>query len=69
MSSPLPIMGIAIFYIYFVLKLGPDLMKNRPAFNVDRIVNVYNLAQIVLCGVANSQVSDCLHKLFFKSNY
>jgi hypothetical protein len=49
MGSPWPVIFIAISYVYFVQSLGPRFMKNRPAFNVEPIVRVYNLMQISMC--------------------
>ncbi|PNF22838.1 hypothetical protein B7P43_G02161 [Cryptotermes secundus] len=49
MGSPWPVSFIIIFYLYFVKILGPRLMKNRPAFNVDTFLRLYNLLQIILC--------------------
>jgi len=49
MGSPWPVICIAIFYVYFVRSLGPRLMKDRPAFNVDPVVRVYDLLQILCC--------------------
>ncbi|RZC38836.1 elongation of very long chain fatty acids protein 7-like, partial [Asbolus verrucosus] len=48
MQSPLPIVAILVFYISFVLKVGPVLMKNRAPMKVDRIVMGYNVLQIFL---------------------
>jgi hypothetical protein len=42
MSSPVPILSILGFYLYFVLKLGPQLMANRKAFNLQKILVAYN---------------------------
>lgn len=47
-----PYEGAAILglYLMFVFKWGPMLMKNRPPFNLDRIIVAYNALQIFLCG-------------------
>lgn len=47
MQSPTPVLGILILYFYFVLKLGPQLMKDRPAFNLQKVLIVYNAYQVV----------------------
>ena len=60
MTSPWPVIGICIFYAFFVFKLGPHLMKNRRAFNIDPIVNVYNLIQIASCSYIIYKVSDLM---------
>lgn len=49
MGSPWPVIFLTISYLYFVKSLGPRLMKNRPAFNVDSVLRLYNLLQIILC--------------------
>jgi hypothetical protein len=58
MGSPWPVICIAAFYVYFVRSLGPHFMKNRPAFNVDLILRVYNLLQIFLCIYTLNRVSQ-----------
>ncbi|XP_018327717.1 elongation of very long chain fatty acids protein 7-like [Agrilus planipennis] len=50
MSSPIPVAIIVAFYIYFVFKLGPRLMKNRPPFDLEKVLIIYNIVQIILCG-------------------
>lgn len=47
MSSPLPVLSILVVYLYFVIKLGPQLMRNRQAFELKRILVVYNLYQVL----------------------
>jgi hypothetical protein len=47
MSSPVPILTILGFYLYFVLKLGPQLMSNRKAFNLQKILIAYNFYQVL----------------------
>lgn len=49
MSSPFTIIGVITVYLFFVLKLGPILMKNRKPFNIDQVVKYYNLLQVLLC--------------------
>ncbi|KAJ9580681.1 hypothetical protein L9F63_024148 [Diploptera punctata] len=46
MGSPWPIVFLAAFYVYFVTRLGPRLMKNREPFNIDGIIKIYDLFQI-----------------------
>ncbi|CAG9759475.1 unnamed protein product [Ceutorhynchus assimilis] len=45
MSSPLPTLGICLFYAYFSRILGPRLMENRKPLNLRNILIVYNLMQ------------------------
>ncbi|KAB0795323.1 hypothetical protein PPYR_12162 [Photinus pyralis] len=49
MKSPFPVIAILVFYMYFVFKLGPKLMKNRRPFKINRILVIYNAIQIILC--------------------
>jgi hypothetical protein len=58
MGSPWPVICIAIFYVYFVRSLGPRLMKDRLAFNLDPVVRVYDLVQILCCLWLIRRVSD-----------
>ncbi|XP_017798362.1 PREDICTED: elongation of very long chain fatty acids protein AAEL008004-like [Habropoda laboriosa] len=48
-GSPWGCLGIMFFYLYFVHELGPNIMAKRKPFNLDRIVQLYNLIQIVMC--------------------
>ncbi|PNF22828.1 hypothetical protein B7P43_G02162 [Cryptotermes secundus] len=67
MGSPWPVLFIGISYLYFVKSLGPCLMKNRPAFNLDRTIRMYNLVQIILCAFLFKMVSyNCV--IFLKIN-
>ncbi|XP_023718136.1 elongation of very long chain fatty acids protein AAEL008004 [Cryptotermes secundus] len=58
MGSPWPVLFIGISYLYFVKSLGPCLMKNRPAFNLDRTIRMYNLVQIILCAFLFKMLYD-----------
>lgn len=46
-QSPFIPITILVFYFQFVLKWGPNFMKNRPPFQLNKILAVYNLIQIV----------------------
>lgn len=56
MQSPLPVTAILLIYLYFVLKLGPQLMKNRAPFQLKNVMIAYNAYQVLfstwLCGQA-----------------
>lgn len=39
------IMGL---YILFVMKIGPEFMANRKPYNVKRLIQIYNIFQIVM---------------------
>ncbi|CAH0554792.1 unnamed protein product [Brassicogethes aeneus] len=47
MQSPIPVISILVIYLYFVLKLGPNLMKNREAYNLKYVMIVYNAYQVI----------------------
>ncbi|KAB0795324.1 hypothetical protein PPYR_12163 [Photinus pyralis] len=47
MQSPLPVVTILVSYLYFVLKLGPQLMKKRRPFNISNVLVVYNAYQVI----------------------
>lgn len=56
MQSPLLPITIIVFYLYFVEKLGPQLMKNRPPFKIEKIIILYNAAQVLLAGYIVKEV-------------
>ena len=47
MSSPLPSLGLCLFYAYFSKVLGPRLMAGRQPFNLRKILIVYNFFQTI----------------------
>ncbi|XP_067008036.1 very long chain fatty acid elongase AAEL008004 [Anabrus simplex] len=47
MSSPLPLLTILAFYLYFVLKLGPSIMASRKPYNLQRVLIAYNFYQVI----------------------
>lgn len=56
MGSPLPFLSILAAYLVFVNKLGPWLMRDRPAFDLKKILIAYNLGQIILCTYTVSHI-------------
>uniref|UniRef100_A0A336K4P6 Elongation of very long chain fatty acids protein n=1 Tax=Culicoides sonorensis TaxID=179676 RepID=A0A336K4P6_CULSO len=48
LGSPFPILGIIAVYLYFVNSLGPRSMENRKPFEAQRLINVYNIAQVLI---------------------
>lgn len=48
MGSPWPMTLILISYLAFVLKIGPEFMKDRKPFQLKLILLVYNLLQTVI---------------------
>jgi hypothetical protein len=49
MKSPLPMFQLFAVYLAFVYVVGPILMKNRKAFNLNSATRLYNVLQIVSC--------------------
>ncbi|CAB0013575.1 unnamed protein product [Nesidiocoris tenuis] len=47
MSTPTPVISLVLFYLYFVLSLGPKLMENRKPMNLKYTMVLYNLYQVV----------------------
>lgn len=48
LGSPFPIMAILAIYLYFVNSLGPRLMENRKPFQIQSLINGYNIAQVLI---------------------
>jgi hypothetical protein len=51
-----PVSIIAV-YLYFVLNLGPRLMKNRPPMQLDTVIKTYNITQVIVCTYITEEVS------------
>lgn len=47
MNSVWPISSIVAFYLYFVLKLGPQFMENRKPVDLKLVLILYNAVQVV----------------------
>ncbi|XP_055592516.1 elongation of very long chain fatty acids protein 7 [Uranotaenia lowii] len=47
MSSPLPTLGLCIFYAYFSKSLAPKIMENRKPLDLRNFLVIYNLFQTV----------------------
>ncbi|KAK3930439.1 Elongation of very long chain fatty acids protein 7 [Frankliniella fusca] len=56
-SSATPVLLMLGAYLYFVLSLGPRLMRDRKPINCDKIMIVYNAVQVV-CSL--HVVRECL---------
>jgi len=65
MGSIWPVTIVVVMYLYFVLKLGPEFMKYRNPFNIDRIVMIYNAVQVVF---SLYLVKEVRHLLRYKQN-
>ncbi|XP_050440918.1 elongation of very long chain fatty acids protein AAEL008004-like [Adelges cooleyi] len=50
MSSPWPITLILLIYLAFILKIGPEFMKNREPFSIKNVMLLYNLMQTIFNG-------------------
>ncbi|XP_069697707.1 very long chain fatty acid elongase AAEL008004-like [Periplaneta americana] len=40
---------VSLLYLVFVKKVGPWFMKDRPAYNLNKIISIYNLIQVGIC--------------------
>jgi hypothetical protein len=49
MKSPLPMFQLFGVYLAFVYVVGPLVMRNRKAFNLNSATRLYNILQIVSC--------------------
>ncbi|UYV79460.1 ELOVL7 [Cordylochernes scorpioides] len=47
LGTPFPMLAIIFSYIYFVKVLGPNYMKNRPAFELKGLIVTYNILMVV----------------------
>lgn len=77
MQSPIPMTAILLFYLFFVLYLGPRIMANRKPFKLQEAMIVYNFALVALSIFIVYEVrhhfwivTDCRHIISTKySNY
>src|SRR5712692_3578569 len=44
-------MAVTALYLLFVKRIGPDLMKNRRAFNVNVLVRIYDMIMVIINGL------------------
>ncbi|XP_017766142.1 PREDICTED: elongation of very long chain fatty acids protein 7-like isoform X3 [Eufriesea mexicana] len=47
-KTPIPLIVLSIIYLYFVLKAGPNYMKDRKPYSLARFIQLYNIFQIML---------------------
>lgn len=47
-GNPLPPICIMVSYLYFVLKIGPNYMKNRKPYDLKNVLLVYNIVQVII---------------------
>lgn len=57
-SSPMLILGLIALYVYFVNDWGQRYMKNRPAYDLNNIIKIYNFSQIILNLFMGTYVSN-----------
>ncbi|XP_055321854.1 elongation of very long chain fatty acids protein 7-like isoform X1 [Sitodiplosis mosellana] len=67
MSNPFTMFAILAVYLCFILKWGPEYMKNRKPFNINKIIIVYNIIQIVACARLVAQALQHVYK--FRNGY
>lgn len=48
MSTPFPVALILALYLWFVLRTGPELMKYKKPFQLNKTIAVYNILQVLL---------------------
>lgn len=48
MGSPIHLAVIIASYLYFVNACGQRWMKKRNAFDLNKVINVYNIVQILM---------------------
>lgn len=60
MSSPWPGLAIIALYLWFIKDYGPKMMMFREPYKIDRIIQIYNLAQIFVSGYTFYKVGDAL---------
>lgn len=58
MKSPVPVLAILAFYLYFVLKLGPKMMENRKPFEMKWLLVAYNAYQVLFSVWLCAQVRE-----------
>ena len=61
MSSPFPTLAICLTYVWTVAWLGPRWMKNRQPYNVQKLLIVYNFAQVIFSLFLFYRVSSFAH--------
>ncbi|XP_076478456.1 very long chain fatty acid elongase 7 isoform X2 [Bombus vancouverensis nearcticus] len=63
-GSPWGCFSIVAFYLYFVHVLGPNIMAKRKPFNLNRILQIYNLIQIVSCAYIFHKITKIVWAYF-----
>lgn len=58
MGKPWPIAALIVVYLYLVLVFGPRWMKNQTPFDLTRVINAYNVFQMLINLYIFSMVSS-----------
>nr|CAH7714490.1 unnamed protein product [Callosobruchus chinensis] len=66
LGKPMQILAIAGIYLYFVKKLGPQLMENRKPLEIKKIIMVYDLVQVVLNAYVTWQAAIAIWGISWK---
>ncbi|KAL9921420.1 very long chain fatty acid elongase 4-like [Glossina fuscipes fuscipes] len=62
-------LSVLSLYLAFVLKIGPSLMKTRPAFQMKALLIINNVTQIILCAYVMKRMRTfCQGELFDFTN-
>lgn len=64
--SPLPGIAVILLYLYFVLVLGPKIMKHRKPYDLRTVLKLYNFLQILYSCYLFYMVRIYLHLSFYK---
>ncbi|KAK6624269.1 hypothetical protein RUM44_011128 [Polyplax serrata] len=51
MDNPIPIITASICYLYFVCYGGPQYMRDKKPYNLQKVITAYNIFQIISCTV------------------
>jgi hypothetical protein len=49
MSSPYPLLGMFLAYLWMIFKVLPEFMASRKPYNLSSIIRVYNVFQVIAC--------------------
>lgn len=49
MGSPAPLVLTFVFYLFFVLSVGPRFMQDRKAYKLSGFIRSYNVFQVIAC--------------------
>lgn len=59
-SSPWTVLSLLVLYHRFVYKIGPEYMKHRKPYKLDRLIQIYNIFQILASGYLVVEVNLAL---------